>query len=87
MVLPLLPKVTVSAQASAPDGDVCTYEVVFETNTGEDGVAGKLPLLKTAFYDTDTSTTTTVLGTSATEVRFPVGRINWKGRWLGRRQE
>lgn len=36
--------------------DTCYWDIVFETNTGAEVDAGRLPLLTTAFYDMDNST-------------------------------
>lgn len=47
--------------------DTCIWDVVFETNTGEEGDGGELPLLTSAFYNMSNSSYST-LGTSVTEV-------------------
>lgn len=47
--------------------DTCVWDVVFETNTGEEEDGGELPLLTSAFYNMSNSSFST-LGTSVTEV-------------------
>ena len=47
--------------------DACVWDVVFETNTGEEVDGGELPLLTAAFYNLSNSSFSS-LGTSVTEV-------------------
>ena len=46
-------KVTVHARENETVEDACTWDVVFETNAGEEERGGELPLLSAAFYDVD----------------------------------
>lgn len=61
------PKVTVNARENETISDTCVWDVIFETNTGEEDSGGELPLLTAAFYNV-TNSSHTDLGTTGTQV-------------------
>ncbi|CAM9683879.1 unnamed protein product, partial [Hapterophycus canaliculatus] len=64
-LLPAVGEVTVTARENETVSETCVWDVVFETNTGEEGNGGELPLLTAAFYNI-TNSSYTDLGTTGT---------------------
>lgn len=63
-------KVTVHARENETTSETCTWDVVFETNTGLEGDGGELPLITAAFYNI-TNSSYSDLDTTVTQVPTP----------------
>ncbi|CAM9800578.1 unnamed protein product [Ectocarpus sp. 6 AP-2014] len=50
-LLPAVGEVTVHARENETTSETCTWDLVFETNTGLEGDGGELPLITAAFYN------------------------------------